>query len=237
MHSSSIQNLVTELTSKDGRRIIIRKYRPEDREGVRLVCSETGFLGRPQEAFFIGRDVFADLWSKYWTDYEPESAFVAESGGKVAGYLLGCLDTRRQLEAWRKEILPRVGRRLIGRSWWKHRVNRRWAAAMIKCSLRREFDLPMQSIIREYPAHLHTNIADPALRGAGAGKAMMHAYFDYLCDNGVPGVHLGTTSHNRRAVRFYRRMGFEVVSRDRLTLYDHAIDDPPLFMLLMGRKL
>ncbi len=204
---------------------------------MRRVCSETGFLGEPQEAVFIGREVFADLWTKYWTDYEPESALVAEAGGEVQGHLLGCLETRRQIKVFNREILPGILRKMVLSSWWLRPVNVRFIRAMIRSRMRGEFDLPMGEIIKEHPAHLHTNIADPALRGRGIGKRMMEEYFHYLQARGVKGVHLGTTSHNRQAVPFYRRMGFETVVEKRLTLYDHAIPDPPLYMLYMARKI
>ena len=58
-----------------------------------------------------------------------------------------------------------------------------------------------------------------------------------LRENQVCGVHLATTSHNRRAMRFYRTVGFEVLHQNRLTCYDHVIDDPPLHMLYMGKRL
>ena len=57
---------------------------------------------------------------------------------------------------------------------------------------------------------------------------MMLALFDYLRENNIKGLHLGTTSHNREAVPFYEHMGFSVLWKNRLTCYDHAIDDPPL---------
>ncbi|MCX5671278.1 MAG: DUF503 family protein, partial [Planctomycetota bacterium] len=57
--------------------------------------------------------------------------------------------------------------------------------------LRHEFNAPLNDIIAAYPAHLHTNIGDPAMRGLGLGGHMMRALLDYLRQNGVKGVHLG----------------------------------------------
>ena len=37
------------------------------------------------------------MFTSYYTDAEPQSALVAELDGEVAGYLLGCVDSRR---AW-----------------------------------------------------------------------------------------------------------------------------------------
>jgi len=222
---------------KQEKNFIVRKYRPEDRERVRWICSETGFVGKPQEAIFIGRDEFADMWSSYWTDREPESAFVAEAEGEVRGYLLGCVDTHRQEKIWSKEIMPAAAKRLLRPRWLKYGINRMYVYAMLRSIIKGELKVPINRIIAEYPAHLHTNIAGPEWRGKGLGKAMMEAYFDYLREKGVPGVHLGTTSHNREAIPFYEHMGFKTLVKKRATMYDHAIDDPPLYLIYMGKKL
>lgn len=223
--------------TRDGREFIIRRYRRLDRERVRFICSETGFVGDPQEAIFIGREIFADLWSSYWTDREPENAFVAEVGGKVEGYILGCLDTLEQEKTWTRRVLPGVAARMAKPSWWKHPVNRTFIKAMVRSQRWGELDLPVHEIAREYPAHLHTNIADPSLRGQRIGGAMMRVLLGHLGRSGARGVHLGTTSHNRQAVPFYERFGFEKIFERRVTCYDHAIGDPPLSMIYMAKKL
>ena len=45
--------------------------------------------------FFPDRDVAGDLLTKYYTDYEPQSTFVAECDGRLIGYINGCMDNRR----------------------------------------------------------------------------------------------------------------------------------------------
>src|SRR5437588_12538382 len=74
----------------------IRPYRPEDREAVRRICADTGFLGRPIDPVFEDRELFADYLTSYYTDCEPESAFVLTVNGKVHGYLLGSRRPFRQ---------------------------------------------------------------------------------------------------------------------------------------------
>jgi len=74
-----------------GRRFTVRPYRPEDREAVRRLCCETGFLGEPVDPIFEDRELFANFLTAYYTDYEPESSLVAESAdGKIVGYLIAC---------------------------------------------------------------------------------------------------------------------------------------------------
>jgi ribosomal protein S18 acetylase RimI-like enzyme len=216
---------------------VIRAFRPDDRSSVRNVCAQTGFLGNPQEPWFEGREEFADLFSAYYTDFEPENALVVEVEGEVEGYLLGCLDSYRQKRVFATRIRPRLAMRLLRPAWWTRSTNRSFALAMARSALRGETRIPERRIFRDYPAHLHTNIADPGLRGQGIGRAMMIAFLDRLHRLGVPGVHLGTTSHNRQALRYYRGLGFDVLVKRRLTCYDHVIEDPPLYLMVLGQRL
>ncbi|MBW1809144.1 MAG: GNAT family N-acetyltransferase [Deltaproteobacteria bacterium] len=224
-------------TTGDGRRYIVRGYRLEDRRRVRHICCETGLLGRPQEAWFEGRAEFADMFSSYYTDHEPECALVSVVNHRVEAYLLGCLDSKIQKRVFNRKILPGITMRMFNPKWWLRPVNRSFLRAMRLSRKRKELKIPEQEIFDKYPAHLHINIADPGLRGQGIGQAMMQAYFEILRTAAVPGVHLGTTSHNRTAVRFYKNMGFEVLVERRLTCYDHVIDDPPVYLLYFGKRL
>lgn len=215
----------------------VRPYRPADRPAVRWICSETGFLGEPQEKVVLDREVFADMWSAYWTDREPESCLVAECEGRVVGYLLGCTDTDRYERVFREELArPLCGKALRRGFFWRPK-NQAYLYRMIRSLRRGEFQAPMRQIKAEYPAHLHMNIAPAPFRGRGIGKALLHHYLAYLREHGVKGLHLGTTSHNKQAVPFYLAAGFQEIFRSRLTCYDHAVPDPPVYLLYFGMKL
>src|SRR5690554_1335751 len=86
--------------------VIVRKMMPEDRRRIREICCHTGFGGESIALIFDDPELFADLWSCYYTDYEPESTFVAECEGKVIGYILGCLDTRRYNKIFFGRLVP-----------------------------------------------------------------------------------------------------------------------------------
>ena len=55
----------------------IRPYSPSDRQAVRDICCDTGFMGKPIDPIYIDRDAFADFFTGYYTDLEPENALVA----------------------------------------------------------------------------------------------------------------------------------------------------------------
>src|SRR5947209_7533790 len=67
----------------------VRPYRHADRDAVRALCCDTGFLGKPIDPVFEDRELFADFLTDYYLRHEPDSAFVVETGGHVKGYLLG----------------------------------------------------------------------------------------------------------------------------------------------------
>src|SRR5215472_710570 len=71
------------------RSVEIRPYRRTDRQAIRQICCDTGFLGKPVDAIFQDRELFADLFTKPYLKHEPEWAFVAEAERQVVGYLLG----------------------------------------------------------------------------------------------------------------------------------------------------
>src|SRR5271155_3964150 len=75
---------------------VIRPYRPEDRPVLRAICADTGFLGNPIDPVFEDRELFADYLTAYYTDCEPESAFVLLVNGEIRGYLLGSRRPFRQ---------------------------------------------------------------------------------------------------------------------------------------------
>ena len=74
---------------KDEKAFVIRSYRASDREAVRWLCCQTGFLGEPIDPVYEDHELFADFLTTYYTDHEPESSFVLELEGEICGYLLG----------------------------------------------------------------------------------------------------------------------------------------------------
>ena len=59
--------------------ITVRQYEARDREAVRQLCCETGFLGKAIDPVFEDRALFADYLTSYYTDVEPEAAMEVEA--------------------------------------------------------------------------------------------------------------------------------------------------------------
>src|ERR1017187_5798231 len=89
----------------DDRTFTIRSYRASDREAVRRLCCQTGFLGEPIDPVYEDHELFADFLTTYYTDKEPESSFVLEINGEICGYLLGSRKPlRNQFYAFRQNL-------------------------------------------------------------------------------------------------------------------------------------
>ena len=71
----------------------VRSFRPADRAAVRDISYRTGFMGESAESFWRHKESWADLWTSYYTDQEPESLHVATIDDAVVGYLAGCRNT------------------------------------------------------------------------------------------------------------------------------------------------
>lgn len=199
----------------------IRSYGPGDRAAVRKICYDTGLMGDSIAPYFGCPELYADCWMNYYTDHEPESAFVAEVDGQVVGYLMGCKDTSVQQDVQKKVIMPRVRRKFFT---FGYKVDRRFFAFMrryLRSMWRHEF---VEEPLGDYPAHLHMNLAE-GYRSGGIGSRLLSTYLEYLRENGVRGLHLGTTSHNRLAVPFYKKHGFRLVSRHSFTMYEGIVPE------------
>ena len=183
----------------------IRKYRKSDRGRVREICADTALLGDPIDPFLPDRELWVDANTKYYTDKEPESCFVAEDRGRVIGYLFGCVDSRREL-SYRWRIAPSIlGRVLLDILAARH-------LAEIKHLLhwfftRYKFEMPYMPL---HYAHLHINVVR-SRRSKGVGAKLMKTYFEYLKKKRVKGVVAQVFKHGKqRSYQFFLQQGFEV---------------------------
>lgn len=93
--------------------VTIRAYSPQDRESIRRINYETSFVHKPH-LFCDDREVVADALTRYYTDFEPGSCFVAEAQGCVVGYIIGTLDLiRMRREYGFKILMPAVAKAFV----------------------------------------------------------------------------------------------------------------------------
>ena len=198
--------------------IQVRPYRASDRAGVRHLCCETAVGGGPVEPLFPDRDAYADFFTRYYTDFEPESAFVAVADGRVVGYLLA--STRPRRFALLHGLLmasvtaPKVLWRLAaGRYDARGRRFLRWLA------LRSWRETP-----RHPPraAHFHFNTL-AGHRNTGAALRLWRHFERLLAERGARRVYgqIRTgAGEGWRGDHLFARWGFEPFDRRRVTKLD-----------------
>jgi ribosomal protein S18 acetylase RimI-like enzyme len=179
--------------------LVIRPYQPADREAVFRIGADTTFFGAPTEAYLEDRNVFLDAFYAYYTNLEPEHAWVACADGEVVGFLAGCVDTRLHDRKLLRVIIPRLAGNLLYGKYHFGKRSWHYFSGMLGGLLRREFTCVD---LDAFPAHLHINV-ESAWRGYKLGLRLMEAYLRQLRELGIPGVSLDTTSLNEVACRLY----------------------------------
>ena len=190
--------------------VVIRRYDPRDRTALRRLVCETAARGEAVERFFYDRDIFADFLTRYYTEWEPQSLWIAEADGKVVGYLTGCLKTRRYQRVMAWLIDPRTTIRAIGRGALWHPDTWRLAQAAFQTCRRGGFK--SDPILQGYPAHMHVNV-DRAFRGQGIGRQLLARFLRQAAQAGCPGVYAAVRSDNLPACHFFEQRGFAPLCR------------------------
>lgn len=201
------------------RSFLIRPFVPSDRDAVRRLCCETGFLGNPIDPVFEDREIFADFLTAYYTDWEPESAFVLEVNGETKGYLLG---SRRPFRQQVYNFYQNIG--LFLRGIWRYRrynaASRRFVHWIIKQGWREVPAAPRRT------AHFHINLLADA-RSISNTRALMDAYLKYLHEHGEKRVYgQMVTFESRRGSKMFERYGFRVLNRAEISKYKWLHPEP-----------
>ncbi len=197
----------------------MRKYAPRDREAIRHLCCETGFLGNPIDPVFEDREIFADYLTAYYTDWEPEASFVLEQDGVVKGYLLG---SRRPLHQQVYGFFQNLRLFLVGMARYSgyRRETRDFIHWILKNSWREVPAAP------RWTAHFHINLL-PEAKGLAGSHGMLKAYCDFLRGHGEKAV-FGqmVTFESRRGAKLFERFGFQVVEKREITKYRGKHPEP-----------
>ncbi len=189
--------------------IVIRRYHPRDREQVRILCCETGFLGNPIDDIFEDRAWFADLNTNYYLQYEPRSCFVAEKNGSILGYVLCSRHPLRfalifylfiAFPLFTKALFKCLTRRYSAKS-------RKFIYRLIT---RGSLERPKRP---RATAHLHLNVKE-GFRGMGLGRRLVETLFDYLVKEGVRGIYGELTFvESRQSEQIYTKHGFLIYDK------------------------
>lgn len=180
----------------------IRRYRSNDREGVRSICVQTAFLGNSILPQYSDFESLADMFTGYYTDNEPESAWVVVDGERVVGYLLGCLDSRNSpAPEW--VVFKHIMRRWL----WLRRGTAGFCFRSLFDVLRDFGPARPKVDFNRWPAHSHLDLLPEARKGAIAMR-LFRLWLDLARDRGAPGVWGASIVENHPSTLFHKAMGF-----------------------------
>jgi len=200
------------IETTEGGPFSIRSYRPTDRDAVRRLCCQTGFLGEPIDPVYEDRQLFADFLTAYYTDWEPESSFVLETAGELPGHLLGSRKPlRNQLYSFWQNVSLFL--KALSRYFHYNERSRRFIRWTLVHGWR---EVP--AVPRRTP-HFHINLL-PEARRMSTTRAIMSAYLSYLYRCGEKRVYGQiVTFESRRGEKMFERYGFKVLNRAEITKY------------------
>jgi len=192
----------------EGRATEIRPYRSQDREAVRAICLETAY-GGDGEGIHDPR-LLVDLMTRAYTDFEAGSLWVADSGGRVLGYLAGCLDEQAFHRVQSRRVVPAAVSGALARGLLLRPAL--WRLASSFPGFVAAGGLRGASNEEGYPGHLHVNLLAEA-RGRSVGKGLVEQFLEEARQSGVPGVKAVVYESNAGARRFFERLDFQPLSR------------------------
>lgn len=186
--------------------VSIRKFLSCDREDLRRISCETAFSGLKPGMVFSDNEILCDALTLYYTDYEPESCFVAIAENQVVGYIIGTKDVLNMEHLSSKKIFPRLIWKALRRKFFLSIGNLKFIFYCLRSACKGEFFMPNFS--KEFPSMLHINIAS-AYRASGIGERLIRTFETYLKDQHSGGVYFATFSES--AKDFFIKMGFSVL--------------------------
>jgi len=198
--------------------VVIRLYRPDDREQIRTICCETGFLGKAVDPVFEDRELFADFLTSYYTDEEPDCAVVLEVDGKIMGYILGARFPDKQSAYDRRMLPPRLWRILKGYVGHYQQPTRDYIHWLLWRGWREVPKTP------ENMAHMHINLL-PEHKNVQQTKEMIEFFLRQLVELGEVAVYGQiVTFTGKRGVRMFARYGFDVIDSAEVTKFRKYTD-------------
>jgi len=207
----------------------LRPYEERDRESVRRICCDTAFMGEKIDTVFRDRDIFADIIAEPYLRYEPEWTWVAESQGRIVGFLMSSVSRYFHVNRMRTSA-PAVAKLIfkLNRGLYAdHPRSERFARWLLFKSWKEKTSHPKGA------AHMHYDIMK-GFRSAGLGWVMWQTFERALKAQGKCHYYGKFFSWPGRNVeRLYWLVDAHTFSRSRTTIFDQEI--PELEMICMHK--
>ncbi len=169
------------------------------------VCLKTADSGKDGTNLYNLRDLVGEINVSPYVLHEPNFAYSMEIDNKVAGYVLGVLDTNKFESTLHKEYWPTVKAKYANNLGDITESDKTLLDQLLKIGF------TSSEIVKTYPSHLHIDIVESG-QGNGYGKIMINHMVGQLKKAGSTGVHLHVASKNFRAQEFYKKINFTIYS-------------------------
>jgi GNAT superfamily N-acetyltransferase len=216
--------------------IIIRSLASADRRAVREICAATAWMGEPSAGHVPDGWIWAEFWTRYFTDREPAHSWVAASrdsadtgpaagdsgvsgAGAIVGYLIGTPDASAA-DRYARRLIPGIALHVLARGLLLRRGPRRALGGMIRAMLAGQLDLP-PGVLRDYPATFHMNLQASA-RGKGLGKRLFAEFRAQMESLGGRGIHAQPLSVNEPIRRLLASQGFRQIASTPCAAFAHV---------------
>ncbi len=183
----------------------LRRYQSGDLAALYRISLATGLHGGDASQIYDDPQLMGHIYSAPYAVLEPDLAFVAETDGAVAGFVLGTLDTRAWLARLEAEWWPALRPRYRDPSETPEAER---TLDQRRCHQIHHPPSPPRAVVDRFPAHLHLNLL-PQLQRRGIGTRMAGLWCDRAAKLGATAAHVGVNRENQAAVAFWRRIGFD----------------------------
>lgn len=169
--------------------VIIRKYKPSDREACQNICIATAAPERVKTE--KQQKTLACIYSDSYVDFSENICFVAEDEEKgVVGYILCAPDTKAYCRnALKNHILPL------------------FKTAPVDALLAMGEFAAFCVLSIKHPAHMHIDILESHQR-MGLGTQLVNTLLAALKEQNCKGLFLITDTGNKKGPQFYNKYGF-----------------------------
>lgn len=179
----------------------LRAYRAGDLDDLYAISLATGLVGGDASTLYRDPRMMGHIYAAPYAVLSPSTAFVAEDGDGVAGYIVGVADTLAFEERLDREWWPALRRQYADPGG----PPEAWDADQRRCFMIHHPSRTPATVVAACPAHLHMNLL-PGLQGQGVGRLLLK---HWLAAARVGAIHVGVNGQNARAVRFWQRHGFD----------------------------
>lgn len=214
--------------------IRFRALSADDTSAIIEICYRTGYYGEDLTGTdrFNDKTLFAMLAALYYVKFEPENGFVAvdNESNRVAGYIIGTLDTVVQEKRFSRTMTWSIVLRAITVTSWRYPESFRTLLHFNRYMNRQSW---LHEIHEKYRAHLHINIL-PEFQHRGIGSRLLERFEQHVSDCGVAGIHLSTSERNVSAIPFYRKCGYSIVAEEPPGLWPDA---PTVKGIIFAKRL